>query len=125
MAGDEEKNAELNAKRLADAREREADINERLAQSYADLGDKLDDQIALMQEKLRIMKLEEPHSDEKLKQLREQIIAQKELNKVKKDSIKAGEKIAEDLGGMIGLNKNFENFKKNEENINDIFVLCA
>jgi len=112
MAGKDEKSAEEArlrlAKQLAAAREREADINERLAQSYDDLGDKLDDQIALMQEELRIMKLEEPHATEKLKQLREQILAEKELNKVKKDSIKAGEKIAEDLGGMIGLNKNFE-----------------
>lgn len=107
MAG-EERDAELNAKRLADAKARLADINDRLEQSYDELGEKLDDQIALMQEELRIMKLEEPHATTKLKQLREQILAEKELNKQKKDSIKAGEKIAEDLGGMIGLNKKFE-----------------
>ena len=110
MAGGEDTSAEgvRLAKQLADAKERLADINERLEQSYDELGDELDDNIAKMQEELRIMKLEHPEKEAELIQKREEILLTKELNKVKKDSIKAGEKIAQDLGGLIGLNKNFE-----------------
>jgi hypothetical protein len=95
-------------KALISARERLLDINERLSQSYEDQGDLLDDQVAKMQEELRIHKLLHPEKVTELATLREAIRLAKEKNAETKESIKLGKQVGEDILGAIGLNKKFE-----------------
>ena len=104
MSTEEDNAAARQQKRIED---RLRDLNDE-KEALSDVSEQLDNKLAIMREELKLLKLTEPLSDTALIAKRASVKLLIEENKAKKDSIEAGKKIAEDLGGLLGLNKNFE-----------------